>query len=229
MAAGRYFSGLRADRRMRTVMRVSVQASISAAQISANSIRYVSTVFMALPLSHDSVALGHHSGCSHAPSWSLHRDQVRWVLLEFLSRFRNSVSFVGGLDLAKPYRLLGWWGRYPTKLWADQDVNSHHWNGRVARRFNPTRRNPWPRFASHALTAVRVLAQRLIVGGKYDALTRGGKRLHYWRARQRASAKPSTSRRTLRKGRRRLQKSGASAALSEGTRSDRKQRIYGPR
>jgi hypothetical protein len=147
-------------------MRVSVQASISAAQISANSIRYVSTVFMALPLSHDSVALGHHSGCSRAPSWSLHRDQVRWVLLEFLSRFRNSVSFVGGLDLAKPYSLLGWWGRYPTKLWADQDVNSHHWNGRVARRFNPTRRNPWPRFASHALTAVRVLAQRLIVGGQ---------------------------------------------------------------
>jgi hypothetical protein len=46
LAAERYFSGLRADRMMRTVMRVSVHASISDAQMSANSIKYVSSVFM---------------------------------------------------------------------------------------------------------------------------------------------------------------------------------------
>jgi hypothetical protein len=33
-------------RMMRTVMRVSVQASISAVQMSANSIKYVTSVFM---------------------------------------------------------------------------------------------------------------------------------------------------------------------------------------
>jgi tetrahydromethanopterin S-methyltransferase subunit F len=46
LAAGRYFSGLRAGRMMRTVMSVSVQASVSAVQISANSIKYVTSVFM---------------------------------------------------------------------------------------------------------------------------------------------------------------------------------------
>jgi hypothetical protein len=46
LAAGRYFSGLRAGRMMRTVMRVSVQSSISAAQMSANSINYVTSVFI---------------------------------------------------------------------------------------------------------------------------------------------------------------------------------------
>jgi tetrahydromethanopterin S-methyltransferase subunit F len=46
LGAGRYFSGLHADRIMRTVVRASDQASISAAQISANSIKYVTSVFM---------------------------------------------------------------------------------------------------------------------------------------------------------------------------------------
>jgi tetrahydromethanopterin S-methyltransferase subunit F len=46
LGASRYFSGLRADRMMRTVMHVSVQASISAVQISANSIKYVTSVFI---------------------------------------------------------------------------------------------------------------------------------------------------------------------------------------
>jgi hypothetical protein len=41
------------------VMRVSVQASISAVQVSAKSLKYVISVSMALPLSHDSVDLGH--------------------------------------------------------------------------------------------------------------------------------------------------------------------------
>jgi hypothetical protein len=47
---------------MRAVMRVSVQATISAVQMSVNSIKYVASmtsVFMALPLSHDGVDLGH--------------------------------------------------------------------------------------------------------------------------------------------------------------------------
>jgi hypothetical protein len=39
------------------------------------------------------------------PSASPYHDQHRWGLLEFLSRLRNSVNFVGGLDLAKPYTL----------------------------------------------------------------------------------------------------------------------------
>jgi hypothetical protein len=52
LAAGRYFSGLRADRIMRTVVRASVQASISAVEMrAAYSWHY--------PLSHDGVDLGH--------------------------------------------------------------------------------------------------------------------------------------------------------------------------
>jgi hypothetical protein len=54
-----YLIAYHADRMIRTVMRVSVQASISAVQMSANSLKYVTSVFMALPLSHDSVDVGH--------------------------------------------------------------------------------------------------------------------------------------------------------------------------
>jgi hypothetical protein len=58
MVAGKYH----ADRMMRAVMRVSVQATISAVQMSVNSIKYVASmtsIFMVLPLSHDGVDLGH--------------------------------------------------------------------------------------------------------------------------------------------------------------------------
>jgi hypothetical protein len=42
----RYLIAHHADRIMRTVMRVSVQASISAVQMSANSLIYVTSIFM---------------------------------------------------------------------------------------------------------------------------------------------------------------------------------------
>jgi hypothetical protein len=48
-----------ADRMMRIVMRVSAQASISAVQMSASSLKYVTRVFMALRLTYVSVDLGH--------------------------------------------------------------------------------------------------------------------------------------------------------------------------
>jgi hypothetical protein len=64
--AGRLPHRYHADRMMRAVMRVSVQASISATQMSANSLKYVTSVSMALPLCHDGVDLGHGSiGLGH--------------------------------------------------------------------------------------------------------------------------------------------------------------------
>jgi hypothetical protein len=41
--------------------------------------------------------------------------------------------------------------------------------------------------------------ERFIDGDEYEALTRGGKRVHHWRAGQRAAAKQAVSRRTRRK------------------------------
>jgi hypothetical protein len=57
-----YLIAYHADRMIRTVMRVSIQASISAVQMSANSLKYVTSMtskFMALPLSYESVDPGH--------------------------------------------------------------------------------------------------------------------------------------------------------------------------
>jgi hypothetical protein len=51
--------------------------------------------------------------------------------------------------------------------------------------------------------------QRLIDGDEYDALTRGGKGAHRWRAGQRAAAKRSVSRRARRKAKARIIEHGA--------------------
>jgi hypothetical protein len=70
-----YLLAYHADRAMRRVMRVSVQASISAVQMSANSLKYVTSVFM---------------GCSFpsSPTWT--------VSLGHLQPLDAAVNFVLG-------------------------------------------------------------------------------------------------------------------------------------